>query len=84
VERGFSAQLLDAIVDGNFMLVTSEWILGEVAALLEDAVYLLHAFPKKSKRGIKTPRQDIDIIKSRLKLAQEDYRARQAEKERGK
>ncbi len=33
-----------------------------------DAVYVIHCFQKKSKRGIKTPREDIAIIKQRLTL----------------
>jgi phage-related protein len=33
------------------------------------AVFVLHVFQKKSKRGIATPKQDIDLIKNRLKLA---------------
>ena len=37
-----------------------------------DAVYVLHAFQKKSKTGIKTPKQDIDLIKQRLALAKKD------------
>ncbi|MBK9316751.1 MAG: type II toxin-antitoxin system RelE/ParE family toxin [Acidobacteria bacterium] len=40
------------------------------------AVYVLHAFQKKSKSGIKTPRQTIELIKERLKLAEEDYKKR--------
>ena len=36
------------------------------------AVYVLHCFQKKSTRGIETPQQDIDLIKSRLKLATQD------------
>ncbi len=36
-------------------------------------IYVLHAFQKKSKQGIKTPRQDIDLIKKRLQQAREDY-----------
>ena len=38
-----------------------------------EAVYVLHSFQKKSKSGIKTPAQDMDMIKSRLKIA-ETYR----------
>lgn len=37
------------------------------------AVYVLHAFKKKSKRGRKTPQSDIDLIKRRLKEAERDY-----------
>ncbi|PZD73104.1 hypothetical protein C1752_02912 [Acaryochloris thomasi RCC1774] len=36
-------------------------------------VYVLHAFQKKSKRGIATPKQDIDLIKARLQRAREHY-----------
>ena len=39
----------------------------------EHAVYVLHAFQKKSKTGIKTPKSDVDLIASRLKLAAADY-----------
>lgn len=37
------------------------------------AVYALHAFQKKSKKGISTPKAEIDLIKKRLKLAEEHY-----------
>jgi phage-related protein len=37
------------------------------------AVYVLHAFQKKSKRGIATPKAELDLIKQRLKRAKEDY-----------
>jgi phage-related protein len=36
-----------------------------------SAVYVLHAFQKKSHRGIATPKEDIEMIKRRLKLAGE-------------
>jgi len=36
----------------------------------EEAVFVLHCFKKKSKRGIATPREDMDIIRARLKLAE--------------
>jgi phage-related protein len=35
------------------------------------AVYVLHAFQKKSKRGQETPQRDSDLIKERLKRAEE-------------
>ena len=37
------------------------------------AVYVLHAFQKKSKRGIATPKAELDLIKQRFKRAREDY-----------
>lgn len=38
-------------------------------------VYVLHCFQKKSKHGIKTPQQDIELIRQRLKIAEEDYKS---------
>jgi len=38
-----------------------------------EAVYVLHAFKKKSKRGVKTPTGDVELIKSRLKDAEFDH-----------
>jgi phage-related protein len=37
------------------------------------AVYVLHAFQKKSKRSIATPKSELDLIDRRLKRAKEDY-----------
>lgn len=34
-------------------------------------IYVLHAFQKKSKKGIETPRTEINIIKARLARAKE-------------
>ncbi|WP_167631783.1 type II toxin-antitoxin system RelE/ParE family toxin [Mariprofundus ferrooxydans] len=34
-----------------------------------NAVYVLYCFQKKSKKGIKTPKPDMDIIRDRLKQA---------------
>ena len=36
-----------------------------------DKIYVLHAFQKKSKKGIQTPKKEIDLIKRRLKRAVE-------------
>ncbi len=36
------------------------------------AVYVLHAFQKKSKRGVATPKAELDLIEQRLKRARED------------
>jgi phage-related protein len=43
----------------------------------QDAVYVLHAFQKKSKSGIATPKKEIDLLKQRLAEAERDYRERQ-------
>ncbi len=38
-----------------------------------DAVHVLHAFQKKSKSGIATPRPDVKLIEKRLKAALAQY-----------
>jgi phage-related protein len=38
-------------------------------------VYVLHCFQKKSKSGIKTPKEDLDLIHVRLKAAKQDFEA---------
>jgi phage-related protein len=40
---------------------------------LGDAVHVLHAFQKKSKFGIATPRQDVELIEKRLKTVLARY-----------
>jgi len=42
-----------------------------------DAVYVLHAFQKKSKSGIATPKKEIDLIHKRLADAERDHQKRQ-------
>jgi len=41
------------------------------------AIYVLHVFQKKSKTGIATPKQDIDLIRRRFAEAERDYKGRQ-------
>ena len=41
-----------------------------------EVVYVLHAFQKKSPKGIKTAQLDVDLVARRLKTAQQDYEAR--------
>jgi phage-related protein len=38
---------------------------------IAESIYVLHCFQKKSKRGIETPKQEIDLIRDRLKMAQD-------------
>ena len=53
-------------VDGTFRTVYT--------VRYAEVVVILHAFQKKSKKGIETPKQDIDLIHSRLKLAEIMYK----------
>jgi phage-related protein len=41
------------------------------AVQLADEIWVLHAFQKKSTKGIKTPKHEIDLIKNRLKTLKE-------------
>lgn len=38
---------------------------------IKDTIYVLHCFKKKAKHGIKTPKEDMDVIRRRLKEATE-------------
>jgi len=43
----------------------------------EGFVYVLHAFQKKSKKGIATPKRDLQMVETRLQLAEQHYAANQ-------
>ncbi|MBI3705006.1 MAG: type II toxin-antitoxin system RelE/ParE family toxin [Rhizobiales bacterium] len=49
------------------------------AVRFREVIYVLHAFQKKSPKGINTARTDIDLIARRLKAAQQDYEHRYGE-----
>lgn len=42
-----------------------------------QVVYVLHVFQKKSKRGIATPKRDLDLVKHRYALARHHYESAQ-------
>ena len=42
-------------------------------AKLRDKVVVLHCFQKKAKHGIATPKYELDLIRQRMKEAQEEY-----------
>jgi len=51
-----------------------------------EAVYVLHAFQKKSTKGIATPKHDVEVIKERLVAAKqlhEEWRREQARRKKG-
>jgi phage-related protein len=58
--------------DGTFRTVYT--------AKFEDVIIVLHAFQKKSKKKIETPKQDIDLIHSRMKFAEAMYKELKAKK----
>jgi phage-related protein len=48
---------------------------GVYTTKFSGAVYVLHCFQKKSKKGVKTPKPDLDLIKQRLRDAKALYEA---------
>lgn len=75
--KGFSGAGVLEIVE-NFSSGTYRAV---YTVRFQKVVYVLHCFQKKSKHGIKTSKQDIELIKQRLKLAEEDYRTNYKEGE---
>lgn len=48
---------------------------GVYTTKFEDSVYVLHCFQKKSRKGSKTPMEDLNLIKKRLRDAEHHYKA---------
>ena len=46
------------------------------SAHFENAVYVLHVFQKKAKKGIATPKHEIDLVRKRLAIAERHDRER--------
>lgn len=67
--RGFGgAQVLEVVEDYD-----GDTYRAVYTVRFAEVLYVLHCFQKKSTRGIKTAQRDIEIIKMRLRLAQEEY-----------
>jgi phage-related protein len=67
--RGFGgAQVLEVVEDYDGDTYRAVYTVRFV-----EVLYVLHCFQKKSTRGIKTTPRDIEMIKARLRRAQEDY-----------
>ena len=43
-------------------------------AQIGEVIYVLHCFQKKSKRGIATPKQELDVIRKRLQAVTQSLR----------
>jgi phage-related protein len=78
VLKGFgSAGVLEVVEDNEDNTYRAVYTV-KIAA----AVYVLHCFQKKSTRGIKTPKPDMDLIRQRLKDAQAHAKAQAKGKEK--
>ena len=76
VLKGFgSASVLEVVEDdrsGTYRAVYT--------VKFKEAVFVLHCFQKKSKHGIATPKENLDIIRARLKVAEALAKERRHEK----
>jgi phage-related protein len=70
--RGFGGRTVLELVDD----FDSDTYRAVYTVRFAGAVYVLHAFQKKAKKGVATPQQDIELIKSRLRDAELHYRDR--------
>lgn len=59
---GLGAGVMEILSDYDTNTYRAVYILN-----LDEKIYMLHCFQKKSKRGIETPKEEIDIIKQRIK-----------------
>lgn len=79
-EKPASAKVLKGFGDASVLEIVEDDRSGTYRAVytlrFAEVVYVLHAFQKKSRKGIKTPKQDLATIERRLKLAQADYESR--------
>ena len=62
--KGLGAGVLEVLADHR-----GDTFRAVYTVRLAGRVYVLHAFQKKSKHGVKTPQAEIDLIKRRLKEA---------------
>jgi phage-related protein len=74
--KGFGGAGVLEIVDDN----DGDTYRAVYTVRFSDAIYVLHAFQKKSKTGRATPKFEMDLIDRRLKRAQEDYEEWQSER----
>lgn len=68
------AKPLKGFGSAGVLEVVEDWRGGTYRAVytvrFANAVYVLHCFQKKSKRGIQTPKREIDLIRERLREAE--------------
>ena len=73
-----SVKLLKGFSDGPVMEIIEDHdgdtYRAVFTARFADAIYVLHCFQKKSKRGAKTPRPDKELIRNRLNEVSKSHR----------
>ncbi len=73
-DRDDAAKVLQGFSGAGVLEIVEDDIGGTYRAAytvkFAEAVFVLHCFQKKSKRGIATPKPDMDVIRARLKVAE--------------
>jgi phage-related protein len=69
--KGFSSGTLELVAD-----FAGDTYRAVYSVRFGYAVYVLHAFKKKSKRGAKTPQSDIDLVKRRFRAVEQAHSER--------
>ncbi len=66
--KGFGAGILEVVsrFDGDTFRAV-------YTIRFEAAIYVLHAFQKKAKRGAETPKHELDLVRRRLRVAEQHY-----------
>ena len=72
-----AAKPLKGFGGGGILEIVEDYDRGSYRAVytvrFKQAVYVLHVFQKKSKKGIETARSDVNLIKERLKWAMQNH-----------
>lgn len=73
-DKHASAKVLKGFSGAGVLEVVEDDVGGTYRAVytlkFAEAVFVLHCFQKKSKRGIATPKEEMDIVHARLKIAE--------------
>ena len=75
-----TAKPLKGFGGGGILEIVEDYDRGSYRAVytvrFKEAVYVLHVFQKKSKKGIETTRSDLNLIKERLKWTTQNHATR--------
>jgi len=73
-DRHAAARVLKGFGSAGVLEIVEDDVGGTYRAVytvkFADAVFVLHCFQKKSKSGVATPKEDMDIVRARLKIAE--------------
>ncbi len=73
-ETPLNAKQLKGLASGVYEIVKrydTDTYRAVYAVKIGEKIYILHAFQKKSKQGIKTPQSDVDLYKDAIERAQQ-------------